>query len=980
MKWPLLFALALTCAAAPDPAWNLKLAAPITTWDEAIPLGNGLMGGLLWGEGSTLRLSLDRGDLWDERPNGEPGWWTNRTYPKAVDLIAKKDFGTVNRWWDAPYNGVTPTKLPAGRLELTLASTVSVTRFELDLSGAEGWAHLADGRKVEALFSATEPIALLRIPGPPPTAVALLPSGAKRAAGDAGPSSGGAVARLGYPPARTGSEPDLQWFEQEAAEGFSYAAAVGQRREGDHTLLAVSVTARTEGPSPQAVAVARVRAALDRGWEASRRSHRTWWTAYWSQSSVTLPADDFAIGQQYWVVRYLLGAGSRRDAPPMPLQGVWTADNGGLPPWKGDYHNDLNTQMTYISYPAAGHFDEGLSYLDFLWERRAVFTAFARDFYGTPGLACPGVMSLAGQPLGGWGMYSMSPTMSAWSAHLFYLHWRYTVDDAFLRERAWPWSRDVGLCMKGLLRTNEQGVLVLPLSSSPEIFDNSPRAWVQPNSNYDLMCLRMLFLSLVEMADAQGLTGESREWASLAERLGPYHARADGTLKVNAVEDLPGSHRHLSNLMALHPFNLINVENPQAEQRVITPTLAEWEKFGPGAWCGYSYSWMAALRARVGQAEPAVRLLDILAKAFVLRNGFHVNGDQTKSGFSGFTYRPFTLEGNFLAMHAVHELLLQSWSPTPGQRDTEVIRLFPATPWRWPDVAFADLRAEGGYRVSARRENNATTWFQVTASRAGTLRIRDNFGGRTPQWAGRKLTKVGHNYEGQVKPGEVITATLLKPDTRPPPPPDAAEPVVIARPGAIRPNTLRLRIGADSAGGSRFLGDIARASVFQRALTEAEIAAVAASRGTLPTLPGLAGCWDFEDGTPGPLGARAEGTVTYVPAEGLTGKAIRLDGHGFVEIPHQKALDCLRGVTLEAWIRPGELPANGARILDKSPVGAASAYLLDTYPGRSLRLIFRDPHLIHDAKLPAGQWSHVAATVDADGRAALFLNGKRVAP
>jgi alpha-L-fucosidase 2 len=127
---------------------------------------------------------------------------------------------------------------------------------------------------------------------------------------------------------------------------------------------------------------------------------------------------------------------------------------------------------------------------------------------------------------------------------------------------------------------------------------------------------------------------------------------------------------------------------------------------------------MAALRARVGQAEPAVRLLDIFAKAFVLRNGFHVNGDQTKSGFSGFTYRPFTLEGNFLAMHAVHELLLQSWSPTPGQRDTEVIRLFPATPWRWPDVAFNDLRAEGGYRVSARRENNATTWFQVTADPA----------------------------------------------------------------------------------------------------------------------------------------------------------------------------------------------------------------------------------------------------------------------
>jgi alpha-L-fucosidase 2 len=314
--------------------------------------------------------------------------------------------------------------------------------------------------------------------------------------------------------------------------------------------------------------------------------------------------------------------------------------------------------------------------------------------------------------------------------------------------------------MKGLLRTNDHGVLVLPLSSSPEIFDNTARAWVKPNSNYDLMSLRMLFLALAEMADAQGLAGESREWAGLSDRLGRYHRRGDGTLKVSEDEDLPGSHRHLSNLMALHPFNLINIDHPDADQQVIVPTLAEWDKFGPGAWCGYSYSWMSALRARVGRAEEALRLLDIYVKAFVLRNGFHANGDQTKSGYSGFTYRPFTLEGNFLAMHAVHEMLLQSWSPTPGRRDTEVIRLFPATPERWRDVAYEDLRAEGGYRVSARRENGATAWFKVVATRDGTLRIRDNFGGRRVVWKGGPVRKVGPNFEFKVRKGDRIEATV----------------------------------------------------------------------------------------------------------------------------------------------------------------------------------------------------------------------------
>ena len=65
---------------------NLVLMAPINSWDEAIPLGNGLLGGLLWGDKNTIRLSLDRGDLWDERTYGEKEWWKKRTYAKGAEL------------------------------------------------------------------------------------------------------------------------------------------------------------------------------------------------------------------------------------------------------------------------------------------------------------------------------------------------------------------------------------------------------------------------------------------------------------------------------------------------------------------------------------------------------------------------------------------------------------------------------------------------------------------------------------------------------------------------------------------------------------------------------------------------------------------------------------------------------------------------------------------------------------------------------
>jgi alpha-L-fucosidase 2 len=217
---------------------------------------------------------------------------------------------------------------------------------------------------------------------------------------------------------------------------------------------------------------------------------------------------------------------------------------------------------------------------------------------------------------------------------------------------------------------------------------------------------------------------------------------------------------------------------------MIGMSLAEWDRMGTSGWCGYSFSWMAALKARVGRAEEALRMLDIYASAFILRNGFHANGDQTKSGFSGFTYRPFTLEGNFLAMHAVNEMLLQSWSPAPGNRDTGIIRLFPATPWRWHDASFTDFRAEGGYIVSAKRENNATTWFRISAGRDGVLRIKDNFGGRPVSWKGGTPEKQGELYQIKLRKGGTIEGSLEKPAAVPAAPPDLAAPVLAPKPVA----------------------------------------------------------------------------------------------------------------------------------------------------------------------------------------------------
>ena len=209
-----------------------------------------------------------------------------------------------------------------------------------------------------------------------------------------------------------------------------------------------------------------------------------------------------------------------------------------------------------------------------------------------------------------------------------------------------------------------------------------------------------------------------------------------------------------------------------------------------------------------------------------------------------------------------------------------------------------------------------------------------------------------------------------------------------AGPG-ITANALPLRIGAGSTGANRFAGDVARPMVFGRALVAAEVAALAARQDeALRKDPALVGFWTFEDrsgdafaaagGAGGAgLAAKIVGEVEVVEAPG--GKALRLAGKGFLEVADSPALRLANACTLAAWVARSPSSAEDGRILDKSAAGTSNGYLMDTHPGRSLRMIVAPGTLIHKDALPDGQWTHVAATFDAAGGQRLYVNGRCVA-
>ncbi|MCF7975397.1 MAG: glycoside hydrolase N-terminal domain-containing protein, partial [Phycisphaerae bacterium] len=321
----------------PDPAFQLNLEAPIDKWDEAIPLGNGLIGGLLWGADNEIRLSLDRGDLWDLRAHPsyiDPDF----NYQRVIELAQSGKTTQLNKA-HAKANDF-PTKLPGGRLVITLPADQTAKQFILNMKTATGSVDLGDTR-IECFFSATQDVALLKIPGPCP-AFKLSPNQA--------------VKQLGYPIAEVHGKEVESWFVQDAALGFRYVVYARARQMHDNTILAVTLTTNRDSGDALALARTRIDRALDTGYENLLAEHGQWWTGFWSKSSVTVPHEK--IQQHYNLVQYFYGAASRADAPPMALQGLWTADAGGLPPWHGDYHHDLNTQLTYWAYTTSGRFDQ----------------------------------------------------------------------------------------------------------------------------------------------------------------------------------------------------------------------------------------------------------------------------------------------------------------------------------------------------------------------------------------------------------------------------------------------------------------------------------------------------------------------------------------------------------------------------------------------------------------------------------------------
>lgn len=704
--------------AQPAKQHNLHFERLATVWDEALPLGNGTIGALIWEREGKLRFSLDRADVWDMRPMA--GLHRDEfRYQWVQEQVRKKDYKPVQQYFDAPYDREpAPSKIPAGALEFDLPGG-QVKRADVLLASATAEVEWSNGVLLKTFVHATEPVGWFRFENVKgemsPQIVAPRYSGAVKEGGPVNSLVGDDLARLGYKQGTITPGAGSITYRQDGWGGFSYEVAVHWKPLQNGVIEGVwSVSSHYPKAAAKPAAHVLTQNALKQTYASAVVSHQAWWNRFWGMSSLSVP--DPLIEKQWYLEQYKFGSAARRGAPPISLQAVWTADNGRIPPWKGDYHHDLNTQLSYWPAYSGNHLEEALGYLDHLDENRDNYLRYTKMFFGTEGLAVPGVTTLDGTEMGGWIQYSLSPTVSGWLAHHYYLQWRYGMDKAFLKARAYPWFRQVCALFENITVKNEKGERHLPISSSPEIRDNRLEAWFPETTNYDLAIMKFTFRAGIELAEVMGDKQQAEKWRKLLGEFPDFAQTANSELMFARTLPYNESHRHFSHLMAIHPLGLIQWEDGEQAQKTITGTIALLDKIGPDWWCGYSYSWLANLKARAKDGAGARDALAIFARAFCLPNSFHANGDQTKSGLSKFTYRPFTLEGNFAFASGLQEMLLQSYAGA--------IEIMPALPGDWKDAAFNNLRAEGAVLVSAKKQNGKVIHVSLAAEKAGEFALK----------------------------------------------------------------------------------------------------------------------------------------------------------------------------------------------------------------------------------------------------------------
>lgn len=420
--------------------------------------------------------------------------------------------------------------------------------------------------------------------------------------------------------------------------------------------------------------------------EEYRQSHRDWWHKYYQKSFVSFT--DTRLEGFYWIQLYKLASATRSKYPIMDNQGPWTSHT----PWPGTWFN-MNVQLAYAPVYTSNHLEIGESLcntLDFNIENLIdnVPEEFRHNSAGIGRAMSHDLVSKVKEEVGNL----------PWACHNYYRQYRYCMDDTMLREKLYPLLRRSINYYFNIMYQGADGKLHIPPTISPEY--GSFKKLTVNDCNYDLFLIRWGIQTLIQICDRLNIVDEQKGyWLYVLENLVEYPIDETGFLIGEGVR-MEHGHRHYSHLLGVYPLHIIDCDDAKMK-RLVQKSLSHWIGL-EGDLRGFTFAGAASIAATMGMGNEALNYIKAGLDLFQPNTFYREAGP--------------VIESPLGIAESINDVLLQSWG--------NEIRVFPAVPNEWTDIAFHDLRAEGAFLVSASRKSGKTEFIRVKSLAGEELRIR----------------------------------------------------------------------------------------------------------------------------------------------------------------------------------------------------------------------------------------------------------------